>query len=112
LREAGGGVNIIKNRPLYRGGRRQRDFRLFPCGEQRSSVKTGVNWQKPRKRCLSTVRERRKSLLNEPYAKAILPEPRKQIPIRQVVGVDPGYDHDVALNIVGQTLTGFTSARR
>jgi len=26
----------------------------------------------------------------------------------QVVGVDPGYDHDVALNIVGQTLTGFT----
>ncbi len=26
----------------------------------------------------------------------------------QVVGVDPGFDHDVALNIVGQTLTGFT----
>ena len=26
----------------------------------------------------------------------------------QVVGVDPGFAHDVALNIVGQTLTGFT----
>ncbi len=26
----------------------------------------------------------------------------------QVVGVDPGFDHDVALNIVGQTLSGFT----
>ena len=26
----------------------------------------------------------------------------------QVVGVDPGFDHDVALNPVGQTLTGFT----
>lgn len=25
----------------------------------------------------------------------------------QVVGVDPGFDHDVALNPVGQTLTGF-----
>ncbi len=27
----------------------------------------------------------------------------------QVVGVDPGFDHDVALNIVGQTLTGFAA---
>ena len=26
----------------------------------------------------------------------------------QVVGVDPGFDHDVAVNLVGQTLTGFT----
>ena len=26
----------------------------------------------------------------------------------QVVGVDAGFDHDVALNIVGQTLTGFS----
>jgi len=25
-----------------RGGRRQRDFRLFPCGEQHSSGKIGV----------------------------------------------------------------------
>ena len=29
----------------------------------------------------------------------------------QVVGVDPGFDHDVALNIVGQTLTGFTAGQ-
>jgi hypothetical protein len=39
----------------------QRDFRLFPCGEQRLSGKAGVNWQKQRKRCLSTVREGGKS---------------------------------------------------
>ena len=26
----------------------------------------------------------------------------------QVVGVDPGFDHDVAVNLVGQTLTGFS----